>query len=114
MAVFSDGGLLSNKVNRASKEPKTAPLGYDRVSKITFGNRDFFFNLVQYFTDDSSLIELRRKNWQLRVLDKVKVNAQGKLHKWLNILLPLLLIIIGGILFTWKRKYRNEIGNRKT
>jgi ABC-2 type transport system permease protein len=114
MAVFSDGGLLSNKVNRASKELKTAPLGYDRVSKITWGNRDFFFNLVQYFTDDASLIELRGKNWQLRVLDKVKVNAQGNLFKWLNILLPLLIILIGGILFTWNRKYRNEIGNRKT
>ena len=114
VAIFSDGGLLSNKVNRASKEVKTAPLGYDRVSKITWGNKDFFFNLVQYFTDDASLIELRGKNWQLRVLDKVKVGAQGSLFKWLNMILPLFLILIGGLLFTWKRKYRNEYGNRKT
>ncbi len=114
MAVFSDGGLLSNKVNRTSKEARTAPLGYDRVSKITYGNRDFFFNLVQYFTDDASLIGLRGKNWQIRVLDKVKVHAQESFYKWLNILLPLFLILICGILFTWRRKYRNENGNRKT
>jgi ABC-2 type transport system permease protein len=114
MAIFSDGGLLSNKVNRASKEPKTAPLGYDRVSKITFGNRDFFFNLVQYFADDASLIELRAKNWQLRVLDKVKVNAQGNYFKWLNMLLPLIILLIGGVLFTWARKHRNERENYKT
>jgi ABC-2 type transport system permease protein len=108
MAVFSDGGLLSNKVNRATNEPKTAPLGYDRVSKITFGNRDFFCNLVQYFCDDASLIELRSKSWQIRLLDKVKVNNQNWLIKWTNLLLPLILIILGGIAFTWRRKHRNE------
>ncbi len=108
MAVFSDGGLLSNKVNRVAKEPKLAPLGYDRVSKITFGNRDFFFNLVQYFCDDASLIALRGKSWQLRLLDKVKMSGQEGFYKWLNLLLPLALILIGGGLFTWRRRQLNE------
>ncbi|MCK9639514.1 MAG: Gldg family protein, partial [Prolixibacteraceae bacterium] len=114
MAVFSDGGLLSNKVNRATKPPQTAPLGYDRVSKITFGNRDFFVNLVQYLSDDASLIELRGKSWQLRLLDKVKSNAQSNFYKWLNLLLPLALILISGILFTWGRKRLNEKPKPKT
>ncbi len=114
MAVFSDGGLLSSKVNRASGEAKPVPLGYDRVSKITWGNRDFFFNLVQYFTDDTSLIELRRKNWQLRVLDKVKVSSQANIFKWINVLLPLFLIISCGLLFAWRRKFTNENRNHKT
>jgi ABC-2 type transport system permease protein len=114
IAVFSDGGLLSNKVNRATKEPKTAPLGYDRVSKITFGNKDFFLNLLQYLTDDSSLIELRGKTWPLRVLDKVKVNAQGNYFRWLNLILPLLLVLTCGGLFALRRKHRNEKRKIKT
>lgn len=112
MAVFSDGGLISNKVNRASATPVTTPLGYDRVSKITFGNRDFFYNLVQYFCDDASLIELRNKSWQLRLLDKVKVNEHGTLIRWLNLLLPLALILSGGALFAWLRRRKNKFGLR--
>ena len=109
MAVFSDGGLLSNKVSRtAGKEPAISPLGYDRVSKITFGNRDFFYNLVQFMSDDASLVSLRGKSWQLRLLDKVRVSNQGSLIKWMNLMLPLLLIILGGVLFSWSRKRKNE------
>ena len=114
MAVFSDGGLISNKVNRANNEPKTSPLGYDRVSKITWGNRDFFVNLVQYLSDDASLIELRGKSWQLRLLDKVKVNAHGNFYKWFNLVLPMMLILISAILFTWGRKRLNEKPKLKT
>ncbi len=111
MAVFSDGGLLSNNVNRtAGKEPAISPLGYDRVSKITWGNRDFFYNLVQYMSDDASLVSLKGKSWQLRLLDKVKVSSQGTLIKWVNLLLPLLLVIMGGVLFWWTRKRKNEKG----
>jgi ABC-2 type transport system permease protein len=111
MAMFSDGGLLSNKVSRtAGKEPAISPLGYDRVSKITWGNRDFFYNLVQYMSDDASLVSLRGKSWQLRLLDNVRVSNQGPLIKWMNLMLPLLLIILGGILFSWFRKRKNEKG----
>ncbi len=108
MAVFSDGGLISNKVNRSAKETRTVPLGYDRVSKITFGNRDFFSNLVQYLCDDASLIGLRSKSWQLRLLDKEKVSGQSTFFKGLNLMLPLTVILVGGILFGWWRRQLNE------
>jgi ABC-2 type transport system permease protein len=107
MAVFADGGLISNKVNRAAKEPEISPLGYDRVSKITFGNRDFFINLIQYLCDDASLVGLRNKSWRLRLLDKVKVSEQEVFIKWFNLLLPLILILSGGMLFVWRRKKMN-------
>jgi len=108
IALFSDGGLISNKVSRTSQEPKTMPLGYDRVTKITWGNRDFFLNLVQYLSDDASLSELKNKSWQIRLLDKVKVNEQDTYLRWLNLLIPLILILTGGVLFAWIRKRRNE------
>ena len=108
IALFSDGGLISNKVNRTTQEPVTLPLGYDRVTKRTFGNSDFFLNLVQYLSDDASLSGLKNKTWQIRLLDKVKVNEQDAYIRWLNLLIPLLLILAGGVLFEWIRKRRNE------
>jgi ABC-2 type transport system permease protein len=108
MAIFSDGGLISNKVNRSTKEPKTLPLGYDRVSKLTFGNREFFLNLVQYLCDDAALISLISKSWQLRLLDKVKVNERGSIIKWLNLILPFIFIFMGGVIFAWRRKKLNH------
>ncbi len=114
IAVFSDGGLISNKVNRASKEPQISPLGYDRVSKLTFGNRDFFVNLIQYLSDDASLIELKGKTWQLRLLDKVKVSGQNNLIRWLNLVVPLILILAGGGWFILRRKRVNEKVSKKS
>jgi ABC-2 type transport system permease protein len=108
MALFTDGGLISNKVNRTTQVPTTLPLGYDRVTKITFGNRDFFLNLVQYLSDDASLSELKNKSWQIRLLDKVKLNEQDAYLRWLNLLIPLMLILAVGVLFAWIRKRRNE------
>jgi ABC-2 type transport system permease protein len=108
MAVFSDGGLISNRVNRTTKEPVYASLGYDRVSKITYGNSDFFLNLVQYLSDDKALYELRTKTWQLRLLDKIKVNSSANFYRWLNLLLPMTILLIFGLLFAWRRREKNE------
>ncbi len=108
MAIFTDGGLITNKVNRSGKEPEISPLGYDRVSKITFGNRDFFINLVQYLSDDDALIELRGRSLQLRLLDKVKVNGQKTFYRWMNLLLPMIVILSVGGLFTWRRRLWND------
>jgi len=107
-AVFSDGGLLANKVNRTTSAPVVGSLGYDRVSKITYGNRDLFLNLVQYFTDDAGLYELRGKTWKIRLLDKVKVNSMGDYYRWQSLLLPMALLLSGGFLFAWLRRRKNE------
>jgi len=114
IAIFSDGGLISNKVNRSAKDPVIVPLGYDRVSKITWGNKEFFLNLVEFLTDDAGLVGLRGKNWQMRLLDKVKVNEKSAFFRWLNLLLPFFLIISVGILFIWGRKRQNEKEKAKT
>lgn len=104
--IFGDGNLIANKVRRGGSEPQTLPLGYDRYSRQTFGNREFFVNAVHYLADDSGLMHLRTRSLKLRLLDKVKVNEQRFFWQLVNVLLPLILVFIVAILVNILRKRR--------
>ncbi len=109
MMVFSDGNLLANKVRyNPGTEPSILPLGYDRVSQQTFGNREFFINALQYLNDDEGIMELRNRTVRLRLLDKVKTNEGKSYYAWLNTGLPVVLILIYALIYNIlrKRKYK--------
>ncbi|MBT3423901.1 MAG: gliding motility-associated ABC transporter substrate-binding protein GldG, partial [Bacteroidetes bacterium] len=80
------------------------PLGYDRFTKQTFGNKNLILNAVDYLLDDSGLMQLRSKQFKLRLLDKSK-STNDKL-KWqiINMLLPIIFILLFGLLFAYIRK----------
>jgi ABC-2 type transport system permease protein len=106
MMFFSDGQLIANKVNRNASNNRALPLGYDPVSNITFGNKDFFINAVHYLCDDSGLMELRSRTMRMRLLDKVRIREGIIIWQIINVLAPVLLILIGGILFWFFRHSR--------
>ena len=95
MIVISDGDIIKNFVSKDNK--KILPLGYDRYSGITYGNRDFIMNAVNYLCDDSGLIEIRSKEFKLRLLDKEKSMNHRASWQLLNTVCPVLLIILFGI-----------------
>jgi len=107
MMFFSNGRLIANKVNRQGDKLKIIPSGYDPVSNITFGNKDFFINAVNYLCDDSGLMELRSRTMQIRLLDKVKLREEIHLWQVVNVLAPVLFILIAGIIFWFYRHRRN-------
>jgi len=73
-------------------------LGYDRVTKLTYGNKDFVMNALDYLTDANGLITARNKEVRIRALDKVQVQENKKFWQGVNLLVPLLIIaIFGGI-----------------
>ena len=75
-------------------------LGFDQYTRETFGNREFIMNAMNYLCDDSGLISIRSREVKLRLLDKTKI-ADSKLKlQLLNILVPIALIIIFGILYS--------------
>ena len=43
------------------------PLGYDRYTQMQFGNRDFMVNAVLHLTDDEGWLQLRKKEFTLRL-----------------------------------------------
>ena len=62
---------------------------------------------MNYLCDDSGLISVRSRELKMRVLDVDKTKKYSTHVVVLNMVLPSLLIIIGGVLFNIirKRKY---------
>ncbi|KAA0994024.1 gliding motility-associated ABC transporter substrate-binding protein GldG [Dyadobacter sp. UC 10] len=94
--ICSDGDVIVNDFDYKRNAP--LPLGYDRVSKQTFGNKDFIMNALDYLTDANGLISARNKEINIRALDKIKLQEKRKFWQALNLLLPIALIGIFGAL----------------
>lgn len=108
MIVVADGDIAINDLRNTPQGVVPAnPLGYDRFSRQTFGNKDFLVNALNYLTDDAGLMKLRNREFQLRLLNKQKVNDELLQWQIINLLLPTLLWIAGGVTYgMWrKRKY---------
>lgn len=107
MIVVGDGDLIHNYVRQ---DGQLYPAGYDRLTKKTFGNRAFFMNCIDYLVDDFGLIAVRNKEIQLRILDKEKLNTTSEENKWktINMVIPILLILVFGIVNGFIRKRRYE------
>lgn len=102
MIVISDANIIRNEVSGN----RPYPLGYDRFTNQHFGNLDFLLNCVDYLIDDSGLIALRGKDYQLRLLNRSRAKEE-KIH-WqiINMIVPLLIVIIFGVLYNYIRKRR--------
>jgi ABC-2 type transport system permease protein len=105
MIVISDGDVIRNQVKKSTGE--VFPLGYDRFTRETFGNKKLIQNCIDYLCDDSGIIEIRSKEIKLRLLDKGKVKKERNFWTMINIGLPIMLILLFGFINKWirKRKY---------
>jgi ABC-2 type transport system permease protein len=106
MVVIGDAGLIANKVNYSVQPPKIQELGYDRVSKQTFGNKEFLLNSIYYLNDDAGIMQLRNRTVQLRLLDKVKLREEKSFWQWLNLVVPLVVVLLFGLVYNIIRRYR--------
>lgn len=109
MAVFSDGDFIKNQLNVANpnlefKEP--LPLGYDQYLNIQYGNDDLVLNLVDYMVDDFGLLQTRTRDVKLRLLDNRLINKKAGFHKFINLVLPELLLGMAALIFILLRKRR--------
>nr|WP_255678855.1 gliding motility-associated ABC transporter substrate-binding protein GldG [Mucilaginibacter sp. UR6-1] len=103
MIVFSDGDLFKNQV---AADGSPYPLGYDRYSRQTYGNKNLLLNIADYLTDDSGLIELRGKEIQLRLLDRALVRSQKLYWQIINMSLPLAIVLIFAIFQHYVRRLK--------
>lgn len=110
MFVISDGDIIKNEMyfNKNRKEWLPVPLGYDRKTNQTFGNKELMINMLNYLTGHEGLISLRSREIQLRLLDKAKIKDQKLRWQLINLLLPVLLVVVSGLVFYFARKALNE------
>ncbi|MEO5570348.1 MAG: gliding motility-associated ABC transporter substrate-binding protein GldG [Bacteroidia bacterium] len=104
MIIVSDGDVIRNDYRKANENP--FPLGYDRYTGQTYGNKNFILNAIDYLCDDSGLISVRSKEIKLRLLDKTLVNSSKTLWQIINTIVPLLLLLIFGIAKTQIRRMK--------
>jgi gliding-associated putative ABC transporter substrate-binding component GldG len=104
MIVISDGDVIKNQLD---KNFQPVELGYDQRSGNLYDNKDFLLNCVNYLLDDTGLINIRSKYLDLPLLDKEKVFENYGKTQVITIGLPLLILVLFGVLFTYlrKRKY---------
>lgn len=104
MIVISDGDLIRNQLD---KNFQPVELGYDQRSGNLYDNKDFLINCVNYLLDDNGLINIRSKDLDLPLLDKEKVYENYTRTQFLTIGVPILILVLFGLVFTFlrKRKY---------
>lgn len=104
MIVISDGNVIKNQLD---KNYQPLELGYDKWTNNLYGNKEFLLNCVNYLLDENGLINIRSKEVSLPILDKEKVYADYTLSQIITVGLPLAILLVFGILFTYlrKRKY---------
>ncbi|HEY6143423.1 MAG TPA: gliding motility-associated ABC transporter substrate-binding protein GldG [Flavobacterium sp.] len=101
MIVISDGDLIRNQLD---KNFQPVELGYDQRSGNLYDNKDFLMNCVNYLLDDSGLINIRSKDLDLPLLDKEKVYESYSTMQILTIGLPIFILGLFGLVFTFLRK----------
>ena len=103
MVVISDGDIIKNQL----QGNRPLELGFDKMTNSFYGNKEFLLNTVNYLLDDSGLINIRTRQIAVPFLDPQKTVDQRSKWQMVNILLPLGLLALFGMLFTFyrKRKY---------
>lgn len=106
MIVISDGDIIRNQVQFNNGSFVPLPLGYDRHTGQTFGNKDLILNAINYLCDDEGLMSVRARELKLRALDVNRARKQLLFWQLINTAAPVLLVILFGLLQFALRKRR--------
>lgn len=109
MIIVGDGDIIKNQFHYS--KGYALPLGFDQYTRQTFGNKDFILNAVNYLCDDSELISVRSRELKLRLLDATRIANQRAFWQLFNLILPLVIIILFGVI---KTRLRKKHFSRKT
>ena len=111
MIVVADGDIIRNQIEVRTKKP--LPLGYDQYTQNTYGNKDFIENAISYLVDGESLIDIRSREFKIRLLDPDKKAHQRVRWQMVNILVPTGLVVLLGIIMSFIRKNKYCKKNEK-
>ena len=104
MIVISDGDIVTNYV---SQQKGPLQMGQSAFTGYQYANREFFLNCLEYLVGNPGILETRGKDYTLRLLDRKQVEANKSFWQTLNIGLPVLLILLFALLYSFliRRRY---------
>ncbi len=104
--IIPDSGPLPMGWNKFTYSETVKQSEYEKFF-VPVANREFFLNCVEYLVNDPAISQTRNKDIVLRLLDSQKVKAQKTTWQFINIALPVLLVILFGWVYQQvrKRKY---------
>jgi ABC-2 type transport system permease protein len=100
--VCADGDIFMNEVTQQGP----LPLGFSRDNNYTFANQDFVDNAVEYLLNPSGILETRAKDFTLRLLNPARVEKDRSLWQFINLGLPLILVVLGGYIYQAVRRHK--------
>lgn len=100
MIVVADGDIIKNDIQQGMP----LPMGYDRLTRQEYGNRDFILNSVLYMVDEEGWLDLRSREFKLRMLNKSVITDSKKKWQIINVVLPIVLLLLFAGIYTYLRK----------
>jgi gliding-associated putative ABC transporter substrate-binding component GldG len=98
---ISDGDVIKNQLQSG----KPLELGFDRYTGLTYGNKTFLLNTVNFLLGDEDLVNTRNKSINLDEMDLDKLQKDKLTWQVLNLTVPLLSILVfGAVFFFWRKK----------
>ena len=82
------------------------PAGYDRYTGMQFANRDFITNATLYLTDNNGLINLRQKDYTLRLLNDRRAHEARTRIQTATCVVPLIVLALLQLLINFFRKLK--------
>lgn len=104
--VVSDADFAKNLVNKETGI--TEDIGYNKWERRYYkGNKDFILNAVEYMLNGEQVLDARSKEVKLRLLDGIKTKTERTKWQAINVVLPIVLLVIFGIMYQIfrRRKY---------
>jgi ABC-2 type transport system permease protein len=107
MVVVSDGDLIRNDIQRGQAQP----LGRDRYTGTTFGNKTFLLNVIDYLCDGDELMMSRNKDLKMRLLDPAVLETSQGYWRSIALFIPFVLVLLVGLFkfFIRKRSYTKRL-----
>ncbi len=104
MIVVSDGDMIKNQFVWSEGKYMVYPLGFDKHTNTTFGNKDFLLNSMSYLCDENNLLDIRSRELKIRLLDKEAIKKDRLKWQLINMLIPIVFVAFIGLLFIFLRK----------
>lgn len=102
LIVIADGDIARNEINPRSGQP--LQLGLDPYTEYTYANQEVLLNMIAYLADEDGVINARTREVKLRPLDKEKIRNERLYWQSLNLLTPLAVLVLFGLVYSYIRK----------